>query len=175
MVIPKDQTLEQWLDQVADWNSPTSYGFLLYHTLRQVIAPRSDPALDPLPEPITYRYTANRAFEVAYWNTIARLATGRVRQQGQRRLRARPGNAGAACNTSTRDLDALGDWLLAHYRKLIARHGMRGKALAGELPFRWQTDFDFPWMDGWLRQPDGERPGTQPAGGDPRKGSLAAR
>ena len=28
-VIPKGQTLEQWLDQVAGWNSPTSYGFLL--------------------------------------------------------------------------------------------------------------------------------------------------
>jgi hypothetical protein len=24
--IPRDQTLEQWLDQIADWDSPTSYG-----------------------------------------------------------------------------------------------------------------------------------------------------
>ena len=49
-----------------------------------------------------------------------------------------------------RDLDTLGDWLLSYYRKLIARHGMRGKAIAGDLPFQWQTDFDYPWMDGWL-------------------------
>ena len=76
-MIPKGQTLEQWLDQVANRNSPTSYGFLLYHTLQRIITPRSDLALNPLPEPITYRYTANRAFEVAYWKTIARLATGR--------------------------------------------------------------------------------------------------
>ena len=27
---------------------------------------------------------------------------------------------------------------------------MRGKAFAGELPFQWQTDFDYPWMNGWL-------------------------
>jgi hypothetical protein len=46
-------------------------------------------------------------------------------------------------------LDALGDWLLAYYRKLIAEHRMRGSALAGELPFHWRTDFDYPWMGGW--------------------------
>jgi Zn-dependent M28 family amino/carboxypeptidase len=26
---------------------------------------------------------------------------------------------------------------------------MRGRALAGDLPFRWRTDFEFSWMDGW--------------------------
>jgi hypothetical protein len=26
---------------------------------------------------------------------------------------------------------------------------MQGKALAGDLPFQWHTDFDFPWMGGW--------------------------
>jgi len=149
VVIPKDQTLEQWLDQVADWNSPTSYGFLLYHSLRQIVAPQGDLSLDPLPEPITFRYTANRAFEVAYWKTIASLATGRFITKD---------NADCVHDAATqkmlkhkkRDLDALGDWLLSRYRKLIAGHGMQGKALAGDLPFQWQTDFDYPWMNGWL-------------------------
>ena len=33
---------------------------------------------------------------------------------------------------------------------------MTGKALAGELPFRWRTDFDYSWMGGWLKNQ--ERP-----------------
>jgi hypothetical protein len=147
--MPKEQSLAQWLDQLADWNNPAAYGSLLYHTLQRIITPPSDPAIDLLPQPITFRYTATRAFEVAYWKAIARLATGRFINKE---------NADCVCDPITRkllthtqrDLDALGDWLLAYYRKLIARHGMQGKALAGELPFQWQTDFDYPWMDGWL-------------------------
>jgi hypothetical protein len=147
-VIPKDQTLEQWLEQVANQNSPTSYGFLLYHTLRLIIAPRNDLALSPLPEPITYPYTATRNFEVEYWKTIARLATGRFINKDNADCVRDPATQ-KLLKHKKRDLDALGDWLLAYYRKLIARHGMRGKALAGELPFQWRTDFDYPWMDGW--------------------------
>jgi hypothetical protein len=154
VVIPKDQTLEQWLNQVANWNSPTSYGFLLYHTLRQIIAPQSDLALDPLPEPITYRYTANRAFEVAYWKTIAKLATGRFINKDNADC-VRDSSTQKLLKHNKRDLEALGDWLLAYYRKLIARDGMRGKAFAGELPFQWQTDFDYPWMEGWLANQQG--------------------
>src|SRR5262249_58736463 len=30
-----------------------------------------------------------------------------------------------------------------------------GKALVGDLPFRWQTDFDFSWMGGWLDNQQG--------------------
>ena len=32
---------------------------------------------------------------------------------------------------------------------------MKGKALAGEIPFRWRTDFDFPWAGGWEENQDG--------------------
>ena len=117
--------------------------------LRQIIAPRSDLALHPLPEPITYRYTATRAFEVEYWKTIARLATGRFINKDNADCVRDPATQ-KLLKHKKRDLDALGDWLLAYYRKLIARHGMRGKAIAGELPFQWHTDFDYPWMDGWL-------------------------
>jgi hypothetical protein len=106
-------------------------------------------ALDPLPQPITYRYTANRAFEVAYWKTIAKLATGRFINKDNADCVRDPATQ-KLLKHKQRDLDTLGDWLLSHYRKLIARHGMRGKAIAGELPFQWRTDFDYPWMEGWL-------------------------
>src|SRR5439155_6990531 len=54
-----------------------------------------------------------------------------------------------------RQLDALGDYLLAYYRQRIAA-AKHATALAGELPFRWSTDFDFSWMGGWQRNQ--ERP-----------------
>src|SRR5205814_2687475 len=38
----------------------------------------------------------------------------------------------------------------------IARAGLTGKALAGTVPFRWHTDFDYSWMGGWLMNQDGE-------------------
>jgi hypothetical protein len=149
VIIPKGETLEQWLHQVAQWNSPSAYGLLLHHTLRRIIAPRSDLALNPLPEPITFRYTATRAFESAYWKTITRLATGRFRNKDNADCVQDPATQ-ALLTHRKRDLDALGDWLLEHYRKLITGHGMEGKAVAGDLPFQWRTDFDYPWMEGWL-------------------------
>jgi len=148
LVCPKDQTLEQWLNELAEWNSPTSYGFLLYHTLRRIIAPQGDLAIDPLPRPITYGYTANREFETRYWKTIATLATGRFLNKDNADCISDPATR-KLLKHRRRDLDALGDWLLGYYRKLINKHGLPGRALAGELPFRWETDFDFPWMDGW--------------------------
>jgi len=153
VVIPKGQTLEQWLDQVAHWNSPTSYGFLLYHTLQRIISPRCDSALRPLPDPVTYSYTATRAFEIEYWKTIAGLATRFVNKENADCVRDRATQT--MLKHKKRDLDALGDWLLAYYRGLIARHGMEGRALAGELPFQWRTDFDYSWMDGWLSNQTG--------------------
>ena len=153
--IPKNQTIIEWLDQVAAGNSSNAYGDLLYHTLRRIIAPQDDTSLHSFPEPITFQYTATRAFEVAYWKTIAKLATGRFINKDT-----------ADCITDSasqkllkhkkRDLGALGDWLLSYYRRLITKYGMQGKALAGDLPFQWHTDFDFSWMGGWNANQLGE-------------------
>ena len=154
--IPKDQTLEQWLAQVAEW--PT-YGTLLHTALRQIIIPRGDPALRTLPEPLTFQQTAGRAFEVAYWRTIARLATGRFLNKDNADCVRDPASQ-KLLKHKHRDLDALGDYLLEYYRKLIVRCGLQGRALAGDLPFSWRTDFAFPWMDGWRAnqaEPDRER------------------
>src|SRR5262249_13559601 len=94
--------------------------------------------------------TARRGFEVAYWKTIARLAEGRylnknnadcVRDEGTQRF----------LTYRRRDIDALGDSLLAYHRPTIAAAGREGKALAGDVPFAWRTDFDFSWMGGWLQ------------------------
>jgi hypothetical protein len=146
--LPREQTLDQWLNEVAERKDPDGYGLLLHDSLRRMIVPRTDEAQRPLPEPVTYRYTANRAFEESYWKTIAQLSTGRFRNKDNADCVNDPPSL-ALRKRSVRDLDALGDWLLAYYRKTIALHGMRGKAHAGDLPFTWETGFEFPWMGGW--------------------------
>src|SRR5262249_46145705 len=55
-----------------------------------------------------------------------------------------------------RHLELLGDYLLDYYRRTIAARGMTGRAWTGELPFVWQTDFDFSWMGGWLNNQPGK-------------------
>jgi hypothetical protein len=153
--LPREQKLDQWLEQVAEWNVAGGYGVLVNDALRRIIIPQSDAAQRPLPDPLTYQYTANRAFEESYWMTIAQLATGQflnkdnadcVDDQASQTLRKR----------SKRDLEALGDWILDYYRTVIASHGMRGKADAGDLPFTWRTDFEFPWMGGWRANQPGK-------------------
>ena len=102
----------------------------------------------PLLSSLTYDRTAKRSYEKAYWQTIVELSTGPFRNKD---------NADCVLDPQTqehldhhqRDLEALGDYLLAYYSHRIDAAGMTGQALAGELPFRWQTDFHFPWSGGW--------------------------
>ncbi len=67
-----------------------------------------------------------------------------------------------------RDLEALGDYLLDYYRRLIEKAGMADEAAVGDLPFRWQTDFGFPWSGRLARQPAGQDRGARPGGRDSR-------
>ena len=41
-----------------------------------------------------------------------------------------------------------------YYRQRIAAAKMTDHALAGEHRFRWQTDFDYSWMGGWMLNQD---------------------
>ena len=150
--IPRDESAEEWIKNVG--KRKTSDAKLLSQKLHKIVAPQQSSS-DPLPLSLTYQYTANRQFEVSYWNTIATLATGRflnkenadcVNDPPSRSLRKQ----------GHRDLEALGDWLLGYYRRLISENGMQGKAIAGDLPFRWETDFEFNWMGGWKSNQVGE-------------------
>src|SRR5262249_19585395 len=68
-----------------------------------------------------------------------------------------------------RDLDALGDYLLGYYRRAVAKAGLAGKALGGDLPFRWQTDFNYSWMGGWLHNQEGQKGERDLIAGIPRR------
>ena len=54
-----------------------------------------------------------------------------------------------------RDLEGLGDYLLSRHQRAIATTQMEGKAVCGELPFRWETDFDFSAFGGWKNNQEG--------------------
>lgn len=107
------------------------------------------------PESLTYAHSARRSFEVAYWKTIALLAEGALLNKN---------NADCVLDEPTqrmlpyqeRHLDRLGDILLEYYEKKIAAADMTGKALAGDVPFRWRTDLDYSWMGGWRKNQDAE-------------------
>ena len=105
-------------------------------------------------QPLTFRHTANRRFEEAYWKRIAFLAEGRFVNKDNADVVRDPVTL-AQLSHRQRDLDALAEHLLGYYRQLIAARGMDGRAAAGDLPFRWQTDFDFAWSGGWLGNQQG--------------------
>jgi hypothetical protein len=104
---------------------------------------------------MTYDHTAKRSFEVAYWKTIAKLAAGEFKNKC---------NADCALDKATqavqqhhhRDLEPLGDYLMAHYRRAIGRAGLARTAWVGEHTFLWQTDFPFRWWGGWLHNQEGK-------------------
>jgi hypothetical protein len=153
LTVPKRVTLDQWLDGLPNKANNPEHAATLVENLRSCLHLDEDDA-EP-PAPITYGLTANREFEVEYWETIASLATGEYLTKN---------NADCVRDEPTkkelihqqRDLDALGDHLLRYYETKIADAGLRGKALAGDFPFEWTTDFPFPWMGGWVKNQKGE-------------------
>jgi len=108
--------------------------------------------------PLTFRHTANRRFEEKYWRRIAFLATGGFVNKDNADVVHDPATLAQLAHGGHghRDLDALGDYLLDYYRRLISARGMEGRAVAGDLPFHWRTDFDFTWSGGWLGNQQGQ-------------------
>jgi hypothetical protein len=98
------------------------------------------------------------------WTTIASLAEGEFRgQENADPVRVNEGRSGGPAaravaleRAERRDLERLGDHLHARYRELIDRHGMHGRAIVADHVFRWETDFDFGWSEGWSKNQTGE-------------------
>jgi len=150
LTVPKEESLAGWLAGLAGRAEDAAAIAPLSDALRTAVR-EGDGAP---PAPLTFHRTARRSFEVAYWRTIAGLATGRFLNKD---------NADCVLDRATRerlvhlgrDLERLGDFLLARHRRAIARAGMERRAFAGSLPFRWRTDFDFGWSGGWSRNQTG--------------------
>ncbi len=162
--LAEDESLDAWLAALADKASDAGLGRTVRQAVERLLEPPSasprmaaaavSAAPSAVPEALTFALTATRAFEEAFWNDIAFLAHGRYVNKD---------NADCVQDALTqsrlahcrRDLEALGDYLLGRHREAIRAAGLEGKALCGEIPFRWRTDFDFTLFGGWQDNRDG--------------------
>jgi hypothetical protein len=163
LTAPKEETLEDWLAHLEVLGGRPVGGPLLVDEITARLQPESTGESSAegggAAPSLTFGQTAQRRFETAYWETIRRLAHGRFVNKD---------NADCVQDQATRahlpgrgrDLAALGDYLIDHYRDVIRDAGMAGRALVGDAPFSWRTDFDYDWSGGWLanrRQAQQER------------------
>ena len=157
LTLSKHESLEGWLDSLSIGHHRSLKIPALVTDLRACIEPtlRIKTKLGQASKSLTFGKTATRAFEKKYWHTIAELSAGKYVNKD---------NADCVRDRATqkrlvhdhRDLEALGDHLLAYYGSLIAEQKMAGKALATELPFKWRTEFDYGWQGGWAKNQDNE-------------------
>ncbi len=149
LTLPKEKSLDDWFHMLPELAADRKAAERLVERLRQCVADEK-PSLARRPSSLTFAHTARRRFEETYWQTIALLAAGRYVNKD---------NADCVHDRATqselshhdRDLEPLGDYVLGHYRRIVEAAGMSRRAWVGEMPFRWQTDFHFPWSGGWLK------------------------
>jgi hypothetical protein len=154
LTVPKSLTLDGWLRTLPSpvkKHDKERVAHLVKH-LRSCLKPSAASAAAPAS--LTFQYTANRAFEEAYWNTIAFLSAGKFVNKNNADCVLDHPTQNALSHLS-RDLDAMGDYLLQYYEELVHARGMSDLVHFGELPFRWQTQFPFTWMGGWLHNQEG--------------------
>jgi hypothetical protein len=148
--LSKHKSLEQWLEELPQHANSPEAGEKMKADIEKII----EPAISELPQAITFTETANRMFEVAWWNDINFLAHGDFINKD---------NADVILDEVTRqhvqhtkrDLEPLGDYLIERHKNAISLAGMEGKAFVGELPFEWHTDFDFSVFGGWKINQEG--------------------
>jgi hypothetical protein len=140
------ESLDGWLDCCPDAGVAAGMRELVESDPRPL--PRRKGAA--VPDSLTYRKSASRAFEVAYWKAIAALSEGTFLNKNNADC-VRDDITHRVLSYHGRQLETVGDYLLRHYERAIAAAKMTGKALVGEVPFQWRTDFDYSWMGGWLK------------------------
>jgi hypothetical protein len=152
--VAKDVSLDGWLGDLATHASDRDAAERLVSTLLACLVPDEETG-----GALVLERLGTRAFEEQIWTSIAQLAHGEFRQKNDADgIRVNRGKSGGAAAERAhvqwherRDLEALGDHLHVRYRELIAKHDMVGQAEVVDQVFRWETDFEFPWMDGWAR------------------------
>ncbi len=159
LMLPEGKSLDAWLESLPEIAGNTERGQRLVDQLRSLMEAKERTLPAPrgrrVPASLTFDRTTLRAFEVRYWKDMAHLSAGKYINKANSDCIRDPVTQ-SKLKHHHRDLDALGDYLLAYYRRVIAAHGMQGKALAGDLPFRWETDFDFDWWGGWVKDQEGQ-------------------
>jgi hypothetical protein len=150
--IAKNETLDEWLNSLPKRTHDSKEGRRIQKELEKIM--ESPDAAKDLPQPLTYDRTATRSFEESFWRDILTLSHAHFVNKD---------NADCVQDQITqskqshhrRDLEHLGDYLISRHRKSISEASMNGKALCGELPFQWKTDFDFSLFGGWKNNQEG--------------------
>jgi hypothetical protein len=150
--IAREKSLEEWLEELTVRSVSAPAGIRMKEALSGLLEADYPSGL---PEPITFSQTANRTFEENWWNDIRYLAHGQFINKDNADV-AQDSTTQAVIKRQQRDLDSLGDYLITRHRKAISEAGMEGAVLCGELPFRWNTDFDFQVFGGWQENQEDE-------------------
>ena len=153
--LPENEPLETWLSTLPAKAANPEEGEKLRREIESCLEPstKTELTLEKL-QTITYSRTATRNFEEAWWNDISVLANGDYLNKD---------NADCIHDAATlahlshrhRDLEHLGDYLLNRHRQAIVAAKMEDKAVCGEIPFIWNTDFDFSAFGGWKNNQEG--------------------
>ena len=151
--VERQTQLEAWLSGLAAHASDAKRGEALVKALRRCIKKSEGKRAKPR----VIDQLGTREVEEQIWNSIAGLAHGEFKQKSNGdgitvNRGKRGGKAAKAAHVHVhdrRDLEALGDHLHERYRALIEAAGMVGIAECVDHVFRWETDFAYPWMEGW--------------------------
>ena len=154
--LQEHETLEQWLADLPDKAKNPDEAQNLCRDIEECIEPIVEPEApkEKRPKTLTYQQTAARSFEEAWWNDILKLSSGTYLNKDNADCVHDPVTQ-AHLEHRHRDLEKLGNYLLGRHREAIDAAGMAGKAICGELPFHWETDFDFADFGGWKNNQEG--------------------
>ena len=150
--LSKHKTLEQWLDELPMHTQSSEAAARMRAHLESIIEPTYEKTL---PEPLTFQYTANRQFEEAWWNDIKFLAHGEFINKDNADVITDQVTR-SVVKKSNRDIEYLGNYFLNRHTRAIEEAGMKGKAFCGELPFKWETDFEYALYGGWMANQSGD-------------------
>ncbi len=150
--IRENATLEDWISSLAGRSINPEMSKHIGIAVEEILEPPDNPS--PANKFLTYRETANRKYEEAYWNQIRFLAHGSFINKD---------NADVVMNPPTRelvthhkrDLHKLGDYLIEVHNKSVSSLGMEKDAEVGELNFKWETDFEYNEFGGWVANQKG--------------------
>ena len=148
--IAKHESLDKWLGELPIHADSPEAAQAMRVELEKILEPDETTP----PEAITFQSTARREFEEQWWNDIHYLAHGKFLNKD---------NADTIQDSITlsmvahqhRDLEKLGDYLIERHRKSIETAGMQGIAMVGEVPFKWETVYEFQSFGGWKDNHEG--------------------
>ena len=148
--IAKHESLDKWFEDLHIHADSPEAAQSMRVELEKILEPHETKA----PEAITFQNTVRREFEEQWWNDIHYLAHGKFLNKD---------NADTVQDSITlsmvahqhRDLEQLGDHLMERHRQSIETADMQGMAMVGELPFKWNTVYEFQSFEGWKDNHEG--------------------